>query len=179
MIRIAAIILAISRSKTWVPKRGSLKSAGKRQENATFLQRSFFDDALQFSVCCSTDSGQNDSHTAEKPMLQCNFCSAAFRKLQRNFRFRLWHVAGVGFRGVGLGLADANDSAITRARFRPSIRSGFWNLVAIIHFSPFTCCFHRFFWRSFTGSFHNENAEFTQSLLCSPFTIYDICSGFR
>ena len=31
-------------------------------------------------------------------MLQCNFCSAAFRKLQRNFLFRLWHVAGVGFR---------------------------------------------------------------------------------
>ena len=34
-------------------------------------------------------------------MLQCNFCSATFRKLQHNFRFRLWHVAGVGFRGVG------------------------------------------------------------------------------
>ena len=34
-------------------------------------------------------------------MLQCSFCSAACRKLQRNFRFRLWHVAGVGFRGVG------------------------------------------------------------------------------
>ena len=34
-------------------------------------------------------------------MLQCNFCSAAFRKLQRNFRFRLWRVAGVGFRGMG------------------------------------------------------------------------------
>ena len=34
-------------------------------------------------------------------MLQCNFCSAAIRKLQCNFRFRWWHVAGVGFRGVG------------------------------------------------------------------------------
>ena len=32
---------------------------------------------------------------------QCNFRSAAVRKLQRNFCFRLWHVAGVGFRGVG------------------------------------------------------------------------------
>ena len=39
-----------------------------------------------------------------------------------------------------------------------------------IHFSPFTCCFRRFFRRSFTGSFRNENAEFTQSLLCSLFT---------
>ena len=37
-------------------------------------------------------------------------------------------------------------------------------LVATIHFSPFTCCFRRFFRRSFTGSFRNENAEFTQSL---------------
>ena len=34
-------------------------------------------------------------------MLQCNFCGAAFRKLQCNFCFRLWHVAAAGFRGVG------------------------------------------------------------------------------
>ena len=34
-------------------------------------------------------------------MLQCNFCSATFQKLQHKFCFRLWHVAGVGFRGVG------------------------------------------------------------------------------
>ena len=91
----------ISRSETWVPKRGGLKPAGKRQEGATFLQRSFFDVAVQFFVCCSAAFGPNDFRTAEKPMLQCSFCSAAFRKLQRNFRFRLWHVAGAGFRGVG------------------------------------------------------------------------------
>ena len=48
-----------------------------------------------------TACGQNGIRTAEKPMLQCNRCSAAFRKLQRNFRFGLWHGAGVGFRGVG------------------------------------------------------------------------------
>ena len=71
------------------PKRGSLKPTGKRQENATFLQRSFFNVALQFFACCSAAFGQNDIRTAEKPMLQCNFCSAAFRKLQRNFRFSL------------------------------------------------------------------------------------------
>ena len=51
---------------------------------------------------------------------------------------------------------------------RPGVRVR--NLVATIHFSPFTCCFRRFFRRSFTGSFRNENAEFTQSLLCSLFT---------
>ena len=77
--------------------------AGKRQESATFLQHSFFNVALQFFAWCSAAFGQNDIRTAEKPMLQCNFCSAAFRKLQRNFCFRFWHVAGVGFRGVGFG----------------------------------------------------------------------------
>ena len=91
----------ISKSETWVPKRGGLKPAGKRQESATFLQRSDFDVAVQFFVCCSAAFGTNDARTAEKRMLQCSFCSAAFQKLQRNFRFRLCHVAGVGFRGVG------------------------------------------------------------------------------
>ena len=90
-----------SKSETWVPKRGGLKPAGKRQESATFLQRSDFDVAVQFFVCCSAAFGANDVRTAEKRMLQCRFCSAAFPKLQCNFRFRLWHVAGVGFRGVG------------------------------------------------------------------------------
>ena len=96
----------VSWASMWEPKRVSLKSTGKRQESATFLQRSLFNVALQFFACCSAAFGQNDIRTAEKPMLQCNFCSAAFRKLQRNFRFRSWHVAGVGFRGVGLGVAD-------------------------------------------------------------------------
>ena len=94
-------IWQFSKPETWVPKRGCLKPAGKRQESATFLQRSDFDVAVQFFVCCSAAFGANDVRTAEKRMLQCSFCSAALRKLQRNFRFRLWHVAGVGFRGVG------------------------------------------------------------------------------
>ena len=34
-------------------------------------------------------------------MFQCNFCNATFQKLQCNFCFRWWHVAEVGFRGVG------------------------------------------------------------------------------
>ena len=66
------------------------------------LSCSFSNVALQFLACCSAAFDKNDFRTAEKRMLQCNFCSATFRKLQRNFCFRLWHVAGVGFRGVGL-----------------------------------------------------------------------------
>ena len=96
------VLTGVSRSETWVPKRGGLKPAGRRQESATFLQRSFFNVAVQFFARCSAAFGQNDFRTTEKPMLQCNFCSAAFQKLQRNFRFRLWHVAGVGFRGGGV-----------------------------------------------------------------------------
>ena len=57
--------------------------------HGTFLQRSFFNVALLFFACCSAAFGQNDIRTADKPILQCNFCSAAFRNLQRNFRFRL------------------------------------------------------------------------------------------
>ena len=70
------------------PKRGSLKSAGKRQESATFLQRSFFNVAMQFFACCSAALGRNDVRTAEQRMLQCNFCSATFGKLHRDFRCR-------------------------------------------------------------------------------------------
>ena len=83
-----------------MPKRGGLKSAGKRQESATFLQRSFFNVAVQFFACCSTAFGNNDVRTAGNRMLQCNFCSVIFQNLQRNFCFRLWHFAVVGFRGV-------------------------------------------------------------------------------
>ena len=99
-----------------MPKRGGLKAAGKRQESATFLQRSFFDVVVQFFVCCSAAFGPNDFRTAEKTMLQCSFCSAALRKLQCNFRFRLWHVAGVGLEGSGLGLAE-------KIGFGPSARN--------------------------------------------------------
>ena len=113
--------IELSRSETWVPKRGGLKPAGKRQESASFLQRSFFDVAVQFFVCCSAAFGPNDFRTAEKPMLQCSFCSAACRKLQRNFRFRLWHVAGAGFRGVGFRTCQrtfSGRSPISGHRFK-------------------------------------------------------------
>ena len=44
------------------------------------------------------------------------------------------------------------------------------SLVATIHFSSVHVLFPQVFRRSFTGSFRNENSEFTQSLLCSLFT---------
>ena len=78
-----------SKSETRVPKRGGLKPAGKRQESATFLQRSFFDVAVRFFVCCSTACTLKVS--AAQLSENCSATSV----------FRLWHVAGVGFRGVG------------------------------------------------------------------------------
>ena len=81
---------------------GSLKSAGKQQESATFLQRSFLMVAVQFFACCSAAFGKNGVRTAEKQVLQ----------LQHNFSFRLWHVAGVGFRGVGFKTLVAHETAI-------------------------------------------------------------------
>ena len=50
-----------------------------------FPATQLFNVALQFLACCSAAFGQNDICAAEKPMLQCNFCSAAFRKLQLPF----------------------------------------------------------------------------------------------
>ena len=90
----------------WVQKRGGLKPAGKRQESATFLQRSFFDVAVQFFVCCSAAFGPNDFRTAEKPMLQCSFCSAAFRNCSATSVFAGGMLQGWGLEGWGLGLAD-------------------------------------------------------------------------
>ena len=40
--------------------------------------------------------GKNGIGTAEKRMLHCNFCSATFRKLQRNFCFSLVTCCRVG-----------------------------------------------------------------------------------
>ena len=49
-----------------MPKRGDLNTAGKRQENATFLQF-FFDVALQLVACCSAIFGQNDLTSPDPP----------------------------------------------------------------------------------------------------------------
>ena len=54
-----------------------------------------------FSLAASPAFGKNDFRSAEKQMLQCSFCSATFRNCSATSVFRLWHVAGVGFGGVG------------------------------------------------------------------------------
>ena len=98
--------LAILFRATPPTKRGSLnvedwnpQVSGRKTPlfcNATFsmLQCSFSFVAAQLLV-------KSCVRTPEKRMLQCSFCSATFRKLQRFFRFLLWHVAGVGFRAAG------------------------------------------------------------------------------
>ena len=106
----------------------------KRQENTTLLQRSFVNVAMRFVARCSATRG--DICTAEKGMLQCNFCSANVRKLQRNFCFCLWHAAG---RGVGdwtcaeLNLADATLPCSLFPRFPPK-KSGLAPKTAIFQF---------------------------------------------
>ena len=91
-----------------MPRRGSLKCAGKRQESATFLQRSFFNVALQFFARCSAAFGQNGIRSAEKPML------VAVQLLQRSIPktaaqlpfFAGGMLQGWGLEGWGLGLAE-------------------------------------------------------------------------
>ena len=67
----------ISRSGTWVPKRGGLKPAGKRQEAPHSCNAAFSMLQLQFFACCSAAFGQNDVRTAEKPMLQRSILKTA------------------------------------------------------------------------------------------------------
>ena len=75
------------------PKRGSLKSAGKRQESATFLQHSLFNVAVQFFVCCSTTV---TTFAAQLP----ESCSATSV-------FACGMLQGWGLQGWGLGLANS------------------------------------------------------------------------
>ena len=102
--------LPFSRSETWVPKRGGLKPAGKRQESATFLQCSFFDVAVQFFVCCSATSGPNDF------ALQKSRCCSAVSAAQHSENcsatsvFARGMLQGWGLEGWGLGLAEPYPS---------------------------------------------------------------------
>ena len=97
------------------------------------MQRSFSNVAVQCFVCCSAASGQNDVGTADKRMLQCNFCSAAFRKLQRNFRFACGMLQGWGLEGWGLGLADPMVRYPPPLRYLVSHR----HICAIPHFATY------------------------------------------
>ena len=119
-----------------------------------------FDVAVQFFVCCSAASGPNDFRIAEKPMLQPSFCSAAFRKLQRNFSFRLWHVAGVGFRTCWFCLKEwlllFQVLFLFIGVHRVSVLVCRWG--GIVHFVPFSACsslFHLIAFLNFVVSPHS------------------------
>ena len=52
-------------SSSAIARRVWLASLGKRQESATFLQRSFCNVEVQLFACCSAAFGQNDVRIAE------------------------------------------------------------------------------------------------------------------
>ena len=89
-----------------MPKRGGLKSAGKRQESATFLQHNFFNVALQFFACCRAAVGENPS------ALQKNECCGATSAAQHSENcsatsvFACGMLQGWGLEGWGLGLPE-------------------------------------------------------------------------
>ena len=89
-------------------KRGSLKSAGKRQENATFLQCSFFNVALQFFACCSAAFGQNDIRAAESQCCSATSAAQHSENCSATSVFACGMLQGWGFEGWGLGLADTS-----------------------------------------------------------------------
>ena len=96
-------------------RRGGLKSTGKRQESATFLQHGFLNVAVQFLACCS----------AAILVKRCPLCSlkanAAVQFLQHNFAkiaAQLQFCAcgmlqGRGLEGCGLGLADLKQQCVS------------------------------------------------------------------
>ena len=119
------------------------QSAGKRQESATFLQRSFFNVALQFFARCGAPFGQNDIRTAEKPMLQKSQCCSATSAAQHSencsatsfFACGMW----VGFRGVRFRTYWCFSSPMPR-RFRQSVLHGnrlFFTLAGVLYFGHF------------------------------------------
>ena len=76
--------------------------------------------------------------------LQCSFCSAIFQKtFQRNFCFRLWCVAGVGF--------NSNRARRTAAKHQKpkfcqtlTLQSLLFSISLLFSFSDFPCFFLRF-----------------------------------
>ena len=101
----------VSRSEMWVPKRGGLKFAGKRQESATFLQRSFFDVAVQFSFAAAQLLVQMTSSALQKSQC-CSAVSAAqhSENCSATSFFACGRLQGRGLEGWGLGLADWGTS---------------------------------------------------------------------
>ena len=78
-----------------------MKSIGKGQESATFLQRVFFNVAVQFFACCSAAFGKNDVCTAEKANVAVQLLLRNVPKIAAQLQFSLVACCRVGFRGVG------------------------------------------------------------------------------
>ena len=97
----------VSRSETWVPKRGGLKAAGKRQESATFLQRSFFDVAVQFFSVAAAQLLVQMTSALQKSQC-CSAASAAqhSKNCSATSVFACGMLQGWGLEGSGLGLAE-------------------------------------------------------------------------
>ena len=96
------------RGRQHVGARPHLKGRAKARALATTLwveqqaRRSFFNVAMHFFACCSAAFGQNDIRIAAKPMLFSAVSAAQHSETcSATSVLRLWHVAGVGFRGVG------------------------------------------------------------------------------
>ena len=125
----------LSRSEMWVPKRGGLKAAGKRLESATFLQRSFFDVAVQFSFAAAQLVVQMTS------ALQQSQCCSAVPAAQHSENcsatsvFACGMLQGWGLEGSGLGLAEILEKSpkssadkVYRASKDQSLKKD-WNLI--------------------------------------------------
>ena len=79
----------------WAPKCGSLSSAGKRQESATFLQRSFVNGAVQFFVRCSAAFGTMTS-ALQKANVAMQLLQGNFPKIAAQLLFSLVACCMVG-----------------------------------------------------------------------------------
>ena len=72
-----------------MPKHGSLKSAGKQQESATFLQHSFFSVALQFLLAAAQLSVKMTSAVQKKPVFTVQLLQRSIPKIAAQLPFSL------------------------------------------------------------------------------------------
>ena len=94
------------------PKRGSLKSAGKRQESAAFLQRSFFffffffDVAVQFSFVAAQLLVKMTSALQKSKCCSATSAAELSENKKRNLCFARGMLQGWGLEEQCLGLAE-------------------------------------------------------------------------
>ena len=121
-----------------MPKRGGLKPAGKRQESATFLQRSFFDVAVQFSLAAAQLLVQMTS------ALQKSQCCSAVSAAQHSENcsaasvFACGMLQGRGLEGWGLGLAELQPVPRKPCKTRISVQTSMTQIKHKFEFSSLT-----------------------------------------